>query len=58
MREAMPDDWNSEKYRQRAEQWQKKANELPAGNERNACLVLADGYAHLAALFENSQSQP
>jgi hypothetical protein len=33
----MPDSWDAEKYRQRAEEWQKKAESLGQGKERTAC---------------------
>jgi hypothetical protein len=50
----MPDNWNAETYRRRAREWQEKADALPAGGERDACLVLAEGYAGLAELIEQS----
>jgi hypothetical protein len=50
----MPDSWNAEVYRERAKQWRAAAEELPLGKERDACLVLADGYAKLAGLIDNS----
>ena len=50
----MPDSWNAETYRARAQQWQVAADKLPPGKEREACLKLAEGYAHLAALIESS----
>jgi hypothetical protein len=51
----MPNDWNPETYRRRAEQWQDKAVALPSGDERQACEVLAQGYARLAQLIEQAQ---
>jgi hypothetical protein len=54
----MPQSWDPETYRQRAKEWHVKAAELPAGSERDACVALAEGYMHLAALIEKSQSQP
>ena len=50
----MPDSWNAEVYRERAEQWRAAAEKLPLGKEREACLVLADGYANLAGLIDSS----
>jgi hypothetical protein len=53
----MPDSWDAGKYRQRAEEWQKKAESLDEGKERTACLTIADGYARLAELIENRSRQ-
>ena len=53
----MPDSWDPEIYRQRAEQWRKKADALGEGRERLECLTIADGYARLADLIESRQSQ-
>ena len=50
----MPDQWNAEIYRERARQWRAAANKLPEGCERDVCLALAEGYAHLAALIDRS----
>jgi len=49
----MPDSWDAEKYRQRAEEWQKKAESLGDDKERTACLTIAEGYARLAELIED-----
>jgi hypothetical protein len=54
---SMPDSWDPEIYRQRAEQWRKKADALGEGRERLECLTIADGYARLADLIESRQSQ-
>ena len=48
----MPDDWNADRYRERARQWRAMADHLPPGGERDACLVLAEGYAHLAEVID------
>jgi hypothetical protein len=53
----MPDSWDAGKYRQRAEEWQKKAESLGEGKERTACLTIAEGYARLAELIENRSRQ-
>ena len=53
----MPDSWDAEKYRQRAEEWQKKAESLGEGKERTACLTIAEGYARLAETIENRSRQ-
>jgi hypothetical protein len=52
----MPSDWNLETYRRRARQWQDKAVALPPGDERQSCVVLAEGYARLARLIEEAQA--
>jgi hypothetical protein len=49
----MPDNWNPEVYRERARQWREKAEALPHGQERETCVVIADGYARLARLIED-----
>jgi hypothetical protein len=50
----MPDSWNPETYQHRARQWQERGEALPPGKERDACVVLTEGYAHLAFLIEQS----
>jgi hypothetical protein len=50
----MPDNWNPETYRARFRAWQEKAASLPPGQERDACEVIAEGYARLALLIEES----
>jgi hypothetical protein len=44
--------WKAETYWARARQWRTKAETLPAGKDRDACIVLADGYERLARLLE------
>jgi hypothetical protein len=39
-------------YRAREKQWRAAAGSKPPGKERDACMVLADGYAHLVAIIE------
>jgi hypothetical protein len=51
MGETMPGSWNAETYRARAKQWRTEAEARPPGKERDACMALAEGYAHLAALI-------
>ena len=48
----MPGTWDTSKYRERAKKWREAAEALPPGKERDACMVLAKGYANLAALIE------
>jgi hypothetical protein len=48
----MPGTWDASKYRERAKKWREAAEALPPGKERDACTVLAEGYANLAALIE------
>ena len=50
----MPESWNAEVYRERAKQWRAEAEKLPPCKERDVCLVLADGYTHLASLIDSS----
>jgi hypothetical protein len=50
----MPGSWNSETYRVRAKEWRDNAEALPPGKEREACVVLANGYASLSAQIEAS----
>ena len=54
----MPASWNAGEYRNRATAWRLKAESLPAGRERDACQVLADGYLNLAKLLEAQQGSP
>jgi hypothetical protein len=49
----MPQSWNTEAYRNQAKGWRAAAEKLPPGKEREACLTLADGYAHLASLIDS-----
>jgi hypothetical protein len=51
----MPASWNAGEYRNRATAWLQKAETLPAGPERDACLALAEGYQRLAELLEAQQ---
>ena len=51
----MPESWDAGEYRNRAAAWLQKAETLPAGREREACLTLADGYTKLAELLEAKQ---
>jgi hypothetical protein len=51
----MPKSWDPEVYRQRAKEWQEKADALPAGNEGDTCLTIAQGYARLATLIDQSE---
>lgn len=55
--DAMPDSWNPETYRIRAEEWRERAKALPPGKERDAYLALTEGYAHLAKLVEEESSR-
>jgi hypothetical protein len=53
----MPESWDAGEYRNRATAWLQKAETLPAGRERDACLTLADGYTKLAELLEAQQGR-
>jgi hypothetical protein len=48
----MAGSWDPETYRERARKWQEEADALPAGKEKDACLVLANGYGDLVRLIE------
>jgi hypothetical protein len=53
----MPDKWDPDIYRSRAEAWQQRAAQLPDGDDaRSTCLSLADDYEKLAALIEHRAS--
>jgi hypothetical protein len=51
----MPESWDAGEYRNRATAWLQKAESLPAGRERDACLSIAEGYLKLAELLEAQQ---
>jgi hypothetical protein len=51
----MPQNWDPAIYRQRARDWQEKADTLSPGKERDTCLTIAEGYARLAALIDESE---
>jgi hypothetical protein len=53
MGDTMSGSWNAETYRARAEQWRAKAEFQPPGDERDACIALAEGYDSLATLIES-----
>jgi hypothetical protein len=52
----VPESWNPEIYRQREQRWREKVEAIPPGKERDACVSLADGYAHLAQLLADDAS--
>ena len=54
----MPDSWDSEQYKERAKAWRDRAASLPLGSvpERDACVLLAEGYERLAAIIEARRS--
>jgi hypothetical protein len=53
----MPDSWDSEQYKERAKAWRDRAASLPDGSpERDACVLLAEGYERLAAIIEARRS--
>lgn len=53
----MPDNCTVGNYRNRARMWREKADALPEGGERDACLALAEGYANLAGLIEEAEGK-
>jgi hypothetical protein len=53
----MPDKWDADIYRQRAEAWRQRAAQLPDGDGARAnCLALADEYEKLAFILEHRAS--
>ena len=53
----MPDQWDAEVYRQRAEAWRQRAAQLSDDDDTRAtCLSLADDYEKLANLIEQRAS--
>lgn len=55
-RDAMSGTWDAATYRKRAQKWREDAQAMPPGKERDACTVLADGYANLVALIEDANN--
>ena len=53
----MSSDWDEDAYRVRERQWRKAATALPLGEEREACLSLAEGYARLVRLIEQRHAK-
>jgi hypothetical protein len=53
----MSNSWDPAIYRQRAEEWRKRANSFGEGHDRTACLTIADGYDKLADLVESRNRQ-
>jgi|SRR4051794_33808084 hypothetical protein len=47
----MPENWDAETYSRRPEEWQNRADSVPEGPRKEACLQLAEGYARLAHLI-------
>jgi hypothetical protein len=48
----MPDSWDPNLYRQRAEAWRQRAALLEDEDQQDTCLDIADGYDRLAGLIE------
>jgi hypothetical protein len=48
---------DAQTYREREKRWREGANSKPDGAERDACLSLADGYAHLISIIERIESE-
>jgi hypothetical protein len=50
---AMPDEWNANTYRERAEAWRQRAAQLSGDDDQQlTCLSLAADYERLANLIE------
>jgi len=43
-------------YKDRVIHWQKAADALPPGAERDACLALSDGYAKLVTMVQKLET--
>lgn len=52
----MTSDWNVETYRARERKWRQQAEKALSAKERDACLLIADGYANLIAAIETANS--
>jgi hypothetical protein len=50
----LPETWEItlERYRERAKEWRDKAASHPAGDQRNSCVSIAEGYERLIELIE------
>jgi hypothetical protein len=48
----MPDNWDPQIYRERAQRWRNAARAIPPGDTRDACVALEEGYNNLAKLIE------
>jgi hypothetical protein len=51
----MPNEENAETFRTRAAKWQAEGDDLPPGSEKDACYVIAAGYARLAQYFDRDE---
>jgi hypothetical protein len=50
----MPGTWDAKRYRALSAKWREEAEALPLGKDRDACMALADGYARLASIIEET----
>jgi hypothetical protein len=48
----MPENWDPERYRERAKQWRDRAASVLEGPQRDAYVVIAEGYEKLAEAIE------
>jgi hypothetical protein len=55
-RGSMPENWDADVYRRRAEGWRARADSLAEGPEKETCVELAEGYARLAHLIAARES--
>jgi hypothetical protein len=46
--------WDAATYRERELRWRNEAKALPPGSERDECCALADGYAKLVSIIDQS----
>ena len=54
----MPDRWDIERYRRRAEEWRERAASQPEGKETIECLVIAEGYERLIEVIQTQRRGP
>jgi hypothetical protein len=52
----MTGEWKIDTYRAREREWRQKAEDAGSAEEREACLIIADGYANLVALLATAGS--
>jgi hypothetical protein len=53
----MSDNWDPERYRERAKQWRDMAASAPQGPRRDAYLNIAEGYEKLVEIIEAQQGR-
>jgi hypothetical protein len=51
----MSDNWDPERYKERAKQWRDRAASVPEGPRRDAYVTIAEGYERLAEIIEQTR---